>query len=414
MFFYDRTEAGKHLAQALSHYKHQPDTIVLALPRGGVPVAYEIAHALQLPLDIMMVRKLGVPGQEELAMGAIANGHVQVINEDLIKQLKIPAAAIAKVIVEEHAELARRSQAYRQGELAPELSGLTVILVDDGCATGSNMKAAVEAVRLQMPAHIVIAVPIASESAYHMLCALTDEVICLSVPDPFYSVGRFYSDFAQISDDDVKSLLTKGRAELNQRGFLMYQAAQRDLIATLSESAIPLKGRPQDYDALINKVKDARFVLIGESTHGTEEFYRIRAELSKRLIKDHGFVAVAVEGDWPDCYRVNRYVRSDEKIRSANSALREFLRFPNWMWRNDIIVDFVDWLKDHNKTHARPQDKIGFYGLDLYSLYDSIQAVIAYLDENDPEAAQRARHFMPVLIMVIVWRLIRKNMAMLR
>ena len=393
MFFYDRTKAGKQLAQALSHYKHQLDTIVLALPRGGVPVAYEIAHTLKLPLDIMMVRKLGVPGQEELAMGAIANGHVQVINEDLIKQLKIPPAAIAKVIAEEHAELACRSKAYRQGELAPELCGLTVILVDDGCATSSNMKAAVEAVRLQMPVHIVIAVPIASESAYQMLCALTDEVICLSVPDPFYSVGRFYSDFAQISDDDVKSLLTKARAELNQRGFLMYQAAQRDLIATLSESAIPLKGQPQDYDALINKVKDARFVLIGESTHGTEEFYRIRAELSKRLIKDHGFAAVAVEGDWPDCYRVNRYVRGDEKIRSANSALREFLRFPNWMWRNDIIVDFVDWLKDHNKTHARPQDKIGFYGLDLYSLYDSIQAVIAYLDENDPEAAQRARHF---------------------
>ena len=393
MFFYDRTEAGKQLAHALSHYKRQPETIVLALPRGGVPVASEIAHALQLPLDIVMVRKLGVPGQEELAMGAIANGHVRVMNEEIIQQLKIPEASIAKVIAEEHAELNRRSKAYRQGELAPDLKGRTIILVDDGCATGSNMKAAVQAVRHQLPAHIVIAVPVASESAYHMLCDLTDEVVCLSVPDPFYGVGRFYSDFAQISDEHVKTLLTTARAEINQRGFHMYQNAQRDLIATLSQEAIALRGDPHDYDALIDKVKDARFVLMGESTHGTEEFYRIRAELTKRLIQDHGFAAVAVEGDWPDCYRVNRYVRGEQKIRSANSALREFLRFPNWMWRNDIAVDFVDWLRDYNQAHSRPQDKIGFYGLDLYCLYDSIQAIIAYLDQNDLEAAQRARQF---------------------
>lgn len=211
MYFHDRTDAGKQLAAALSHYKNKPDAIVLALPRGGVPVAYEIAHALHLPLDLMLVRKLGVPGHEELAMGAIANGHVQVLNEDIVHGLNIPDSVIADVVAEEHAELERRNKAYRQGEPAPHLDARTVILVDDGCATGANMKAAVQAVAKQHAARIVVAVPVASDSAYETLQEYADEVICLDIPEPFFGVGRFYYDFSQTSDAEVKMLLKKAR-----------------------------------------------------------------------------------------------------------------------------------------------------------------------------------------------------------
>lgn len=213
MYFHDRTDAGRQLAKALAHYKDQPQTIVLALPRGGVPVAYEIAHALRLPLDLMLVRKLGLPGHEELAMGAIANGNIQVLNEDIVQGMSIPDSVIADVLAEEHAELKRRNKAYRQGNPPPELAGKTVILVDDGCATGSNMKAAIQAVAKQHAARIVAAVPVASDSAYVMLHEQADEVVCLDIPEPFYGVGAFYRDFSQTSDAEVKMLLKQAHRE---------------------------------------------------------------------------------------------------------------------------------------------------------------------------------------------------------
>lgn len=214
MYFHDRTDAGKRLAEALSHYKGKPDAIVLALPRGGVPVAYEIAQALHLPLDLMLVRKLGVPGHEELAMGAIANGNIQVLNEDIVQGMSIPDAVIADVTAREHAELERRNKAYRHGAPPPHLEAHTVILVDDGCATGANMRAAVQAVAKQHAARIVVAVPVASDSAYETLREVADEVVCLDIPEPFFGVGRFYYDFSQTSDAEVKSLLKKaGRAK---------------------------------------------------------------------------------------------------------------------------------------------------------------------------------------------------------
>ncbi|MDE3060223.1 MAG: phosphoribosyltransferase [Pseudomonadota bacterium] len=217
MYFHDRTDAGKRLATALAHYKDKPDTIVLALPRGGVPVAYEIAQTLNLPLDLMLVRKLGLPGHEELAMGAIANGHVQVLNDEVVQGLQIPESVIAQVAKAEHGELERRDKAYRQGNPPPVLQGKTVILVDDGCATGSNMKAAVQAVAKQHPVSIVVAVLVASASAYDMLRAVADEVICLDIPEPFYGVGAFYRDFSQTSDAEVKALLKKSHQPDHRR-----------------------------------------------------------------------------------------------------------------------------------------------------------------------------------------------------
>jgi erythromycin esterase-like protein len=164
------------------------------------------------------------------------------------------------------------------------------------------------------------------------------------------------------------------------------------IITTLTEAYAPLTGAREDYDPLLEMIGDARFVLLGEASHGTREFYRERAQITKRLITEKGFRAVAVEADWPDAYRVNRYVRGASDDAGANDALGDFKRFPTWMWRNTDVLDFVEWLKDHNDEFGDQAMKAGFYGLDLYSLSTSIEAVLAYLDKVDPEAARRARY----------------------
>jgi erythromycin esterase-like protein len=170
-------------------------------------------------------------------------------------------------------------------------------------------------------------------------------------------------------------------------------SAHSHLLEQIRDAATALTGDRADYLPLLESIGSARFVLIGEATHGTQEFYRMRAELTQELICSYGFAAVAVEGDWPDCYRVNRYVRGDATLQTAASALSGFQRFPTWMWRNEVVVDFLDWLRQYNGDRPLPQEKVGFYGLDLYSLRSSIEAVVAYLDRVDPPAAQRARHY---------------------
>ena len=159
----------------------------------------------------------------------------------------------------------------------------------------------------------------------------------------------------------------------------------------ISEFAEPLAGAPEDYDGLIEMVGAARFVLLGEASHGTHEFYRERGLITKRLIYQRGFNAVAVEADWPDAWRINRFVRAEGRDKESIEALAGFKRFPQWMWRNADVLDFVGWLREHNDTQSYPRGKAGFYGLDLYSLHASIEAVLAYLDKVDPDAAKRAR-----------------------
>jgi erythromycin esterase-like protein len=165
------------------------------------------------------------------------------------------------------------------------------------------------------------------------------------------------------------------------------------LIAEIKEHAVPLSGGMADYGKLFNMIDNARFVLIGEATHGTEEFYRIRAKLTKHLIQHYGFAGVAVEADWPDAWRANQYVRGELDYASADPALGGFTRFPTWMWRNAAVSEFLDWLRDYNDNRATPRDKAGFYGLDLYSLNSSMAAVVDYLEKIDPQAALRARHY---------------------
>lgn len=205
--FADRRDAGRQLAAALADQAARPDAIVLGLPRGGVPVAFEVAQALRLPLDIFLVRKLGVPGHEEYAMGAIASGGVRVLHDDVVRALRLPVAAIAEVAAREQRELERREAAYREGRPAPVLAGRTVLLVDDGLATGASMEAALEAVRQQAPAHVVVAVPVGPADTCRRLRALADDLVCVATPEPFDAVGYWYRAFPQTSDDEVRELL---------------------------------------------------------------------------------------------------------------------------------------------------------------------------------------------------------------
>jgi predicted phosphoribosyltransferase len=206
--FRDRTEAGRLLARKLAAYANRPDVVVLALPRGGVPVAYEVARALGAPLDVFMVRKLGVPGHEELAMGAIATGGLRVVNDQVVRALGIPDQVIETVAAKEQAELARRERLYRGDRSALDVRGRTVILVDDGLATGATMHAAVKALRGQA-ARVVVAVPIAPPETCEELSREVDDIICAVTPEPFYSVGLWYEDFSQTTDDEVRDLLER-------------------------------------------------------------------------------------------------------------------------------------------------------------------------------------------------------------
>jgi predicted phosphoribosyltransferase len=209
MRFRDRAEAGQVLAGRLEEYAGRDDVVVLALPRGGVPVGFELARRLGAPLDVFLVRKLGVPGHAELAMGAIASGGVRVLNDDVVAGLGIVDEQIEQIAAAEERELERREQLYRDGRAPVDIAGRTVLLVDDGLATGASMRAAVRAVRKRQPAKVVVAVPVASEQTCAEFRSETDDVVCAVTPEPFVAVGAWYHDFRQTTDDEVRDLLAR-------------------------------------------------------------------------------------------------------------------------------------------------------------------------------------------------------------
>ena len=388
MQFKNRTDAGRQLAARLTEYANRSDVIVLALPRGGVPVAFEVASKLSAPLDVVLVRKLGVPGHPELAMGAIAAGGVEVLSEDLIRDIGIPHTLVQQIAVRERLELERRDRAYRDDRQPPIVRDRTVIVIDDGLATGSTMQAAVLALRQQAPAKIVVALPVGARETCERLGRIADRVVCLETPEPFQAVGLWYQEFGQTSDEEVARLLAAARRPPAQPNSPSTQKS--DPVDIVRRRAVRLAGDPSQYDALLAGIGNARIVLLGEATHGTHEFYRERAFITRRLITEKAFSAVAVEADWPDAYRVNRYVRGTSVDEDSVGALGDFGRFPTWMWRNADVLDFIGWLRSHNDTKPAAE-RAGFYGLDLYSLRASMQAVLGYLDKVDPEAARRAR-----------------------
>jgi predicted phosphoribosyltransferase len=211
-FFKDRVEAGRFLAQKLARYASDPDVVVLALPRGGVPVAYEVAQALKAPLDVFVVRKLGVPGYEEYGMGAVASGGIRVLNEKTISYLRIPAVVVDEITAEEFTELERRERLYRGSRAPVDITGRTVIIVDDGLATGSTMRAAVTALRKKNPKKIIVAVPVGARETCDSFNKEVDTVaVCATTPEPFRAVGLWYRDFSQTTDAEVQQLLSKAQ-----------------------------------------------------------------------------------------------------------------------------------------------------------------------------------------------------------
>ena len=212
--FHNRTEAGRFLGHVLRKYAGRGDVLVLALPRGGVPVGFEVASQLKAPLDVFIVRKLGVPGHEELAMGAIASGGVRVLNEDVIRRIPISDETIERVSAREQVELRRRELAYRMGASPPQIEGKTIILIDDGIATGSTMCAAVAALRKYDPARIIVGAPTAPVSCQKDLGSIIDELVVITKPEPFYAVGQEYEVFDQTSDEEVRALLSRSKQRM--------------------------------------------------------------------------------------------------------------------------------------------------------------------------------------------------------
>jgi putative phosphoribosyl transferase len=213
--FHDRAEAGRFLSRELRRYAGRKDALVLALPRGGVPVGFQVATELRIPLDVFLVRKLGVPGHEELAMGAIASGGVRVLNDDVIRRNAIPDEVIERVSAREEIELRRREHAYRRNTSLPDIKGKTIILVDDGIATGSTMCAAIAALKKYEPARIIVGAPTAPASCQEDLGPDVDELVVVTKPEPFYSVGQVYEFFDQTSDEEVRALLSRSEERLS-------------------------------------------------------------------------------------------------------------------------------------------------------------------------------------------------------
>jgi erythromycin esterase-like protein len=317
-------------------------------------------------------------------MGAVAEGGIRVLSGEVIRQAGIPQTVVDQVSARERLELDRHDARFRASRGPLPLEGRTVILVDDGLATGSTVEAAIVALRERKPARIIVAAPVGAAATVRRLRGLADDVVCAITPREFRAVGEWYQLFDQTPDEEVTRLLAAASQPPAR------QTGGRELSELVRQHARPLAGSAQDYDDILQAARGARVVLIGEATHGTHEFYRERALITRRLIGELGFSAVAAEADWPDAYRVNRYVRGIGDDDDATIALGDFKRFPSWMWRNADVLDFVGWLRADNDRRSAAS-RTGFYGLDLYSLHASMRAVIAFLDQVDRAAAGRAR-----------------------
>ena len=402
--FHDRRDAGRQLAARLAELSATGTVTVVALPRGGVPVGAELAEALGAPLEICLVRKLGAPGNPEFAMGAIAAGGVTVLHEETVRALGVDAAALARVTAAEAAELARREARYRRGRAPQSLAGRVVVVVDDGLATGATMQAALTAVRREAPASVVLAVPVAAADALRMVRAHADRCVALLIPEPFGSVGAWYDAFPDVEDLEVEQALTEAAERMARpadaaaadgtngaASAAVARGGTRRLLQLVQGAVHRHDGTGDALAPLLARCATAEVVCLGEATHGTHEFYRLRQALTQRLITEHGFAAVAAEADWSSAHRLHRYVAgAPDADRDAVEALAGFRHFPHWMWRNADVLDFAGWLRDHNAARA-PAERVGFHGLDLYAMHESMDGVVAYLEQVDPEGAVRAR-----------------------
>lgn len=390
--FHDRSDAGRRLAALLWDYSTDDNAVILALPRGGVPVAAEVSTTLSKPVDVLVVRRLGVPGNEELAMGAITSGDVKLLDEELIARQGIRQEEVDAAVERETAEVVRLLHAYREDRPPPDVRGKRVILVDDGIASGSSMSAAIALLRRQQVGSVTVAVPVAQRDAARELRAEADEVVVVLEPDEFHSVAHWYGSFPQTGDEEVRRILAGGSpvAAVRVEGGAQWMF-NRSPIQMIRQLARPFIGADADYDGLLETIGDASVVVLGAANYGTHEFYRIRADLTKRLVVEKGFNAVVTEADTVDSWRVNEYVRGEPGIPDSAAALEGYARFPAWVWCNADFANFIGWLRHHNAQAYAVDRQVGFYGLDLFGLRRSMAKAIEQLAHAGPDAVEKAR-----------------------
>jgi len=391
--FIDRADAGRQLASRLKALD-LPNPVVYALPRGGVPLAVEVARALKAPVDLVLVRKIGAPGYPEVAMAAVVDGEEAetVVNEEVAMMTGGDSAYLEKVRRRELDEIERRRRLWLGGRRRISPAGHTAIVVDDGLATGATAKAALRALRRQGATRIVLAVAVAPANVLEEMRPEADDIVCLAIPRAFSSVGAYYEDFHQLTDDETLALLHQAWDGAVTADPVAQASVTRALAlpptGRLAAAAEPLPDIDDPaFAAAFDRYADARVVLLGEASHGTSEFYRARAAITRRLIEKHGFEIVAVEADWPDAATIDRHVRLKPHKAMATPP---FSRFPTWMWRNTDVDAFVRWMRQHNAVRPA-QSRAAFYGLDLFNMRASMAAVLEYLDTVDPAAAAEAR-----------------------
>ncbi len=372
--FRDRVHAGQNLAAKIK-LKNYSDPIVIALPRGGVPVAAEIAKELDSPMDVLIVRKLGAPQYPEFGFGAVTEGGFYILNPDVVTMLDFKESEIKSVLEHEKKEVERRTQTYRGSRPMESVQDKIVILVDDGLATGFTAAVGAEKLKQLGAKKVVLAIPVCSPDSALFLQKYVDEVVCLQSPEFFLSVGSYYDEFDQVYDTSVLETLS-----------LFHPAPKsNDLLFQIQKYAVSFGRNIDDLRGLIDHIKDKRVVMLGESSHGTHEFYRWRKLISQELMEKHGFKFIAIEGDWPPCQRVNQFI-THRSGKNATEVLRHFQRWPTWMWANTDFKKLVEWMARKNHTLAKP-DQLGFYGLDVYSLFESIDEVLRQLQKIDPALA---------------------------
>ena len=329
--FIDRADAGRQLASRLKALD-LPNPVVYALPRGGVPLAVEVARALKAPVDLVLVRKIGAPGYPEVAMAAVVDGEEAqtVVNEEVAMMTGGDSAYLERVRRRELDEIERRRRLWLGGRRRISPAGHTAIVVDDGLATGATAKAALRALRRQGATRIVLAVAVAPANVLEEMRSEADDIVCLAIPHAFSSVGAYYQDFHQLTDDETLALLHQAWDGAVTADPLAQASVTRALALTptsrLAAAAEPLPDIDDPaFATAFDRYADARVVLLGEASHGTSEFYRARAAITRRLIEKHGFEIVAVEADWPDAATIDRHVRLKPHKAMATPP---FSRFP--------------------------------------------------------------------------------------
>ena len=330
--FQDRKEAGFKLAESMKKYSdtRKGDIVILALPRGGVPIASEISKVLHIPFDILIVRKLGHPMHKEYGIGAITENGFYWLDPKARGVDQIPQNTIQSIIKKEKDEIQRRVSLYRNERSLPQLKGKTVIIVDDGLATGVTARVGARFIKTLGAKRVVLAVPVGARDTIESLETDFDEIICPHQIENFMAVGHHYWDFEQVSDEQVLKHLPR--------------------LSNWKNSLIGLS-TGKDLHRIIDKIKDSKIVMLGESTHGTQEFYEWRRWISQELIVNHGFNFIAVEGDWPACEELNCFIHSQSLTLTARAVLHHFNRWPTWMWANTEILKFTEWLKSVSYTH---------------------------------------------------------------